>query len=128
MRTIKFRVWEPNAKEMIYNGVYCHVSLDHNGVMNCTGFPEDVIPLQYTGLKDKKGKDVFEGDIINIYVTEMINEILKAEVIFNDGAFCIKYPDGNISAFVKNEIEVIGNVYENPELLQKNNEDKNRKK
>ena len=76
---------------------------------------------QYTELKDKNGREIFEGDILKRGDT-------TDEVIFKEGAFCIKFYSKNYkSHYIKtmqealsygiNRWEIIGNVYENPELL-----------
>ena len=83
-------------------------------------FESDVILLQFTGLHDKKGKEIYEGDIciVSLSYFDIKNE--KSVVIFHNGAFQFQY--GCERFFSKpydawDEVEVIGNIYENPELL-----------
>lgn len=73
--------------------------------------------MQYTGLKDKNGKEIYEGDI----GTDINDDMY--EVRFDDGAFVV-IRDGNVIeplSEVESYMEVIGNIYENPELISSNN-------
>ena len=133
-RDIKFRAWEQNIKIMAYpsenlamsgNEGYSHLKqsfnidnrkislasegwdVEHEGMLPC-------ILMQFTGLKDKNGKEIYEGDIIinkfnNIYGGEIHKEVVK----YNNG-----YHFQNGGATTSNQtIEIIGNIYENPELI-----------
>ena len=82
----------------------------------------DIVLMQATGLQDKNGVDIFEGDIIKTGETlDWLNEDIGV-IRFLDGAFFIDYHNldtefdyiGNISL----PIEVVGNIYENSELLE----------
>lgn len=88
----------------------------------------DMELMQFTGLLDKNGKEIYEGDIMCPYAYNK-NPKYSAKVIFLDGGFMLS---GGISSFRRlieslhhsrksgNEYEIIGNIYENPELLKDN--------
>jgi len=71
--------------------------------------------MQYTGLKDKNGKEIYEGDLFNYMCDDGCIE-KNCEVVFNDGAFRTRW-GCLIKDIIDWEFEVIGNIYENPELL-----------
>lgn len=130
MREIKFRAYVKD-KNKIYDVkdidfVYGFVRFEEEGKPTDTMRMFDQVELmQYTGLEDMNGKEIYEGDIVKID-----NDTIS-EVVFDEGAFCwCEYSDGYTDgrfphSFNDNEyycfceeIEVIGNVYDNPELLK----------
>ncbi len=112
MRDIKFREW--NGYKMDYNPP---VSLIASTSIN-ERF-EDSIMMQYTGLKDKHGKDIFEGDIIKTPYTYGRAVYNLFEVQYMDGIFMAVSPVTRSEYLydVQEEASVIGNIHENPELL-----------
>ena len=85
----------------------------------------NVTLIQYTGLKDKNGREIYEGDILRVWVTKTINFVAMVDCL--NGAFGIgSIPSGygyhhKFSSFHNNvgtRYEVIGNIYENKNLLE----------
>ena len=134
-RELKFRAWIKPEKRMFPQ------KLDVNTLLYETfskwGYPDEIELMQYIGLKDKNGKEIYEGDIVTFYdffggsfhayAGEWVEEIedMTGEIIFDGGDFCIQHngqavitdaiPLSQIISHV--DFEVIGNVYENSDLL-----------
>lgn len=122
MRAIKFRAWDKEYQEMKYNAEQAYDGCGQLHAIDCFGQlleEENYKVMQYTGLKDKNGKEIYEGDIVN-YSHPRTNEIIRT-VTFKHGAFGIEgiYEKTHIifGNILDSHIEVIGNIYENPELL-----------
>lgn len=122
MKDIKFRLWDDHDKEMIYDDMksICYGAKGNDLRMIATEYAEDNkdIPLmQYVGIKDKNGKEIYEGDI---YHNGDIN--IKYKVIFDECQF-IGQQIGNESTvglpYWIDRTEVIGNIHKSPELLGK---------
>ena len=69
--------------------------------------------MQFTGLKDKNGKEIYEGDVVRYSANK---EEHISEVVYIESFFGVEKHTGILSSFYP--IEIIGNIYENPELLK----------
>ena len=121
MREIKFRAWDKVHKKMLepsnvgdmmfsYGQNYDHIK------------SSDAFIMQYTGLKDKNGKEIYEGDLL------LVDERRTVKVYWHDelAMYDTKFISDNLPSNFFNELrnlswkhrtEIIGNIYENPELL-----------
>src|SRR5699024_8768798 len=130
MREFKFRAWDTDKNKMVkvdtidfYNGNVNDVDF-YNQEMH---FGFSTILLQYTGLKDKNGTEIYEGDIIEISSGYLDTPIIS-KVVWGGSeypAFDLpKYDGYGANAFSSiyfsedDEIRVIGNIYEHPHLLK----------
>ena len=114
-REIKFRAWDIKKEKMLGWDMGIEIYQDGVRILDDEGgihHPE-VHLMQYTGLKDKNGKDIYERDIVKEFDTNCIREISWRDDLgcWNIG----RYKDGEV--FDMTSYEIIGNIYENPELL-----------
>ena len=132
MKDIKFRAWDIAAKKMrvvtqlfFEDGDLTQVNTKTSGWLNAK---DEVVLVQFTGLTDKNGKEIYEGDIVRGGELEGDHGSVVYEIAYNEGgdypAFDLKGWRGEtngICFFINDAyIEVIGNIYENPELLDTN--------
>ena len=134
MRDIRFRAWDEEMEMMVYQGddeIYIcfdgekwklldysrtHWETDEYG-MNEIEQPwevENIEIMQYTGMKDVKGVEIYEGDILQS------EHYFKYKVVFKgDGWRCDSLKNSRFkNRFIGRDLKVIGNVYENKELLE----------
>jgi len=122
-REIKFRAWDEQRKEFMDNNIFFVYGNGDIGftwsfpiAQKYTEKPPRAVLMQYTGLKDKNGKEIYEGDIIKGY--EYIRTIQYRESF---GAFRAMSTQSRGVPLYKSTLEnmeIIGNTYENPELLK----------
>jgi len=122
MRDIKFRIWD--GKEMLNDWLVLSQALTM--VVATQLARSGIVVMQYTGLRDKNGKDIYEGDLFGIKNRSGELEIV-GEVIFDTdlAQFTIKYTNGgwgelwqHLIAPTNKAKDVIGNIYENPDLTK----------
>jgi len=131
-REIKFRAWDGERKQMFTSAKWVEFRVV-NGVLfgrnyNHAGKEQSLKVMQYTGLKDSTGREIYEGDILQPSAYTK-SSIARSAVKFHQGYFCLdlappyvtKRRPLNLSLENSNKAEngfvVIGNIYENPELL-----------
>ena len=123
MREIKFRAWHKEEKiigEVLGIDILHKEIFFSNEDVDCYEYTDfkDVELMQYTGLKDKNNKEIYEGDILS---DGNVKDLYK--VIFENGSFRAEF-EGDFEEYsfdlidvVAQGCKVVGNIYENPELL-----------
>lgn len=116
-REIKFRAWEPTGVVKMLTGPidFWFQACAETG-KNPLKVKPDTILMQYTGLKDKNGKEIYEGDIVDF------GGLKPIKIVWKDAGFQSKMYGGQVIELREEGMsyfaEIIGNIYENPELLK----------
>lgn len=131
MRKIKFRVWDKSEKKMLDNANARPIALGYLEDETCTGeaYADNLYEfMQYAGKNDKNEKEIYEGDIVKKVDTTGLgwHRERKCKVSFDKwGCWMLttEFGDGYmLGEFDSEQLEVIGNIFENPELLERGEE------
>jgi YopX protein. len=115
-RPIKFRAWDAKYKVMLEMGVKADGTpllqgSVARGFLSHTFFDPSLELMQFTGLFDKNGKEIYEGDML----TNPRGEMKRGEVKFLNGMFVLAQGSDFNCLQINDQMEVIGNIYENSE-------------
>ena len=125
-REIKFRAWDREAKVMEYDILFSGIK---NLLQHRLENPKVFEVMQYTGLKDKNGKEIYEGDVLEFWTFSATgNAVKNVSYVKEDGGIYVVpmlYHTNSYylcdAIWISNKLEkgvfVIGNIYENPELI-----------
>ena len=119
MREIKFRAWDKSVNKMQFpNGITPKELAEEE--FYPLGFLNEIIWMQYTGLKDKNDKEIYEGDIFN-----SLHDFGPGGWLERQGVVEFNLMNGyGWNYWDLDSLEIIGNIYENPELITQGEGDK----
>ena len=138
MREYKFRAYDLQGEQMRYDitGFEFFNDGEMSGIFIDGDFydKKEIALMQYTGIKDENGKEIYEGDIIefsyDMFVGDFDTFVAKGKIVFEEGAFYVEVFENErttedeaylLYSINLDTIEVIGNIYENKELLNETN-------
>ena len=129
MRTIKFRAWDKDKKEIIafsfpyfMNNHEIYKSSEGMTPFTHTDVTKKLELMQFTGLLDKNGKEIYENDLVSS--VSHLPKVMQVEFI--EGGFCMTHPTledypidiNHFYPSIGTDLVVVGNIYENPNLIK----------
>lgn len=135
MREYKFRakIKNPHVDEWVYGYLVSECYINEKNKLGYTPVRKETVG-QYTGLHDENGKEIYEGDIIefsyDMFIGNFDTFVAKGKIVFEEGAFYVEVFENErttedeaylLYSINLDTIEVIGNIYENEELLNETN-------
>lgn len=118
MRKIKFRAWDKIDKQMFDDfHLDCEENLSYIADGGCSDIGKHPL-MQFTGLHDKNRNEIYEGDILRVNCRFNREDKFTGIVNFTNGAWHIGYSDLYCFHVQPYDIEIIGNIYESPELFE----------
>ncbi|MQQ32655.1 YopX family protein [Streptococcus mitis] len=132
--TPRYRVWVKTEKRIVFSDDILSIDYENKEIVTqqvyfVNGLPDDrdiycydfdeIELMQSTGLKDKNGKEIFEGDIVKM-AKDVYSEPTYYEVVrHRGGAYRLESKQHGCELWLRHtDCEVVGNIYENPELLE----------
>ncbi|HEL2122762.1 TPA: hypothetical protein TZC25_001183 [Streptococcus suis] len=121
MVVLKFRAWDTFHNKWVKhfyiteNGLIYNMEQPHRDLIGAVPIEQSgLVVMQSTGVFDKNGKEIFEGDVVNIFGEKL------SKIYYSDGAFCVDILIGGtpLHAFLSEQLEIIGNIHRNPELME----------
>ena len=120
MKIPKFKAWDKSNKKMVAVTMilFSTNEIDYEGNSGEPKSLEHFELLQFTGIKDRNGKEIYEGDVVESWTSESFGarDTTRDIVIFQNGSFGGKIK-WRVPRPLSNQVK-IGNIYENPELLE----------
>jgi len=113
MKNLKFRAWDKFNAQYWYSEKHENLGDFFKKMQHLIDGDNDIVFEQFTGSIDKNGKEIYEGDIVKANQ----ETIFQIEWFIDESEYCCNGFGFKTNGWLSTELDVIGNIYENPELL-----------